>query len=148
MVVDEWMGGKAAAGRRTGEQGGVHRFGVLPKGDANFAWVQDFSRHVAPQGMTEVGSVCLRFALAVLANGSMSSNRTGEGDIRRALIDAYLLDCMVTLRGHLFYSMRIPVCLWFLPKNKGADDKRGFPDRRKDVLFISHKPTFINFSNN
>ena len=82
--------------------------------------------HLAPQGM----------AGFVLANGSMSSNQSGEGDIRRALIEADLVDCMVALPGQLFYSTQIPVCLWFLAKNKNADAKRGFRDRRKQTLFI------------
>jgi type I restriction enzyme M protein len=72
----------------------------------------------------------------VLANGSMSSNQSGEGDIRRALIEADLVDCMVALPGQLFYSTQIPVCLWFLTKSKSADAKRGFRDRRKETLFI------------
>jgi type I restriction enzyme M protein len=102
------------------------QFGIPPKGNANFAWVQHFIHHLAPQGM----------AGFVLANGSMSSNQSGEGDIRRALIEADLVDCMVALPGQLFYSTQIPVCLWFLAKNKGADTKRGFRDRRKHTLFI------------
>lgn len=102
------------------------QFGIPPKGNANFAWVQHFIHHLAPQGM----------AGFVLANGSMSSNQSGEGDIRRALIEADLVDCMVALPGQLFYSTQIPVCLWFLTKNKGADTKRGFRDRRKHTLFI------------
>ncbi len=73
----------------------------------------------------------------VLANGSMSSNQSGEGEIRQALIEADLVDCMVALPGQLFYSTQIPVCLWFLAKNKTADAKRGFRDRRKgETLFI------------
>ena len=84
------------------------RFGVPPKGNANFAWVQHFVHHLSHQGM----------AGFVLANGSMSSNQSGEGDIRRALIEADLVDCMVALPGQLFYSTQIPVCLWFLAKNK------------------------------
>jgi type I restriction enzyme M protein len=102
------------------------QFGVPPKGNANFAWVQHFIHHLAPQGM----------AGFVLANGSMSSNQSGEGDIRRALIEADLVDCMVALPGQLFYSTQIPVCLWFLAKNKAADAKRGFRDRFKQTLFI------------
>ena len=102
------------------------QFGVPPKGNANFAWMQHFIHHLAPQGM----------AGFVLANGSMSSNQSGEGDIRRALIEADLVDCMVALPGQLFYSTQIPVCLWFLAKNKAADAKRGFRDRRKQTLFI------------
>jgi len=102
------------------------QFGVPPKGNANFAWVQHFIHHLAPNGM----------AGFVLANGSMSSNQSGEGDIRRALIEADLVDCMVALPGQLFYSTPIPVCLWFLAKNKAADAKRGFRDRCKQTLFI------------
>jgi len=102
------------------------QFGVPPKGNPNFAWVQHFIHHLAPQGM----------AGFVLANGSMSSNQSGEGDIRRALIEADLVDCMVALPGQLFYSTQIPVCLWFLAKNKAADAKRGFRDRRQQTLFI------------
>jgi len=64
--------------------------------------VQHFIHHLAPRGMAGL----------VLANGSMSSDRSGEGDIRRALIEADLVDCMVALPGQLFYSTQIPVCLW------------------------------------
>ena len=102
------------------------QFGVPPHGNANFAWVQHFIYHLAPQGM----------AGFVLANGSMSSNQSGEGEIRRALIEADLVDCMVALPGQLFYSTQIPVCLWFLAKSKAADGQRGFRDRRGHTLFI------------
>ena len=102
------------------------QYGVPPKGNANFAWVQHFIHHLAPDGM----------AGFVLANGSMSSNQSGEGEIRKALIEADLVDCMVALPGQLFYSTQIPVCLWFLAKSKKADAKRGFRDRRKETLFI------------
>ncbi len=87
------------------------QFGVPPKGNANFAWVQHFIHHLAPQGM----------AGFVLANGSMSSNQSGEGEIQRALIEADLVDCMVALPGQLFYSTQIPVCLWFSGKNNTHD---------------------------
>jgi type I restriction enzyme M protein len=86
------------------------QFGVPPKGNANFAWVQHFIHHLAPNGM----------AGFVLANGSMSSNQSGEGEIRKAIIEADLVDCMVALPGQLFYSTQIPVCLWFLTKSKAA----------------------------
>ena len=102
------------------------KYGVPPKGNANFAWVQHFVHHLAPDGM----------AGFVLANGSMSSQQSGEGEIRRALIEADMVDCMVALPGQLFYSTQIPACLWFLTKNKKADAKRGFRDRRKETLFI------------
>lgn len=99
------------------------KYGIPPSGNANFAWVQHFIYHLAPTGT----------AGFVLANGSMSSNQSGEGDIRRAMIEADLVDCMVALPGQLFYSTQIPVCLWFL-----ARDKRNgrFRDRRGHVLFI------------
>ena len=102
------------------------KYGLPPKGNANFGWIQHIIHHMAPDGM----------AGSVSANGAMSSNQSGEGDIRRALIEADLVDCMVALPGQLFYSTQIPVCLWFLAKNKNADAKRGFRDRRKQTLFI------------
>ncbi|MDZ4814438.1 MAG: class I SAM-dependent DNA methyltransferase [Pseudomonadota bacterium] len=99
------------------------QFGVPPKGNANFAWVQHFIHHLAPNG----------YAGFVLANGSMSSNQSGEGDIRKAIIEADLVDCMVAMPGQLFYSTQIPVCLWFLAKSKHDGKRR---DRRKQTLFI------------
>src|SRR2546426_1064812 len=98
-------------------------YGMPPAGNANFAWVQHFIHHLAPTGLSGF----------VLANGSMSSNQSGEGEIRKAIIEADLVDCMVALPGQLFYSTQIPVCLWFL-----ARDKRNgrFRDRRGETLFI------------
>ena len=98
-------------------------YGVPPPGNANFAWVQHFIYHLAPTGI----------AGFVLANGSMSSNQSGEGEIRKNIIEADLVDCMVALPGQLFYSTQIPVCLWFLARNK--KDSR-FRDRRGETLFI------------
>jgi type I restriction enzyme M protein len=99
------------------------QFGTPPPGNANFAWVQHFIYHSAPTGL----------AGFVLANGSMSSNQSGEGEIRKAIVEADLVDCMVALPGQLFYSTQIPVCLWFLARNK----KNGrFRDRRGETLFI------------
>ncbi|MGE3578215.1 MAG: type I restriction-modification system subunit M [Vicinamibacterales bacterium] len=98
-------------------------YGTPPAGNANYAWVQHFIHHLAPTGL----------AGFVLANGSMSSNQSGEGEIRKAIIEADLVDCMVALPGQLFYSTQIPVCLWFLARNK----KNGrFRDRRGETLFI------------
>jgi len=108
------------------------QFGVPPRGNANFAWVQHFIHHLAPAAPGSSGGM----AGFVLANGSMSSNQSGEGDIRRALIEADLVDCMVALPGQLFYSTQIPVCLWFLAKSKAADARRGFRERRAHTLFI------------
>ena len=99
------------------------KYGTPPKGNANFAWVQHFIHHLAPNGM----------AGFVLANGSMSSNQSGEGEIRKAIIEADLVDCMVAMPGQLFYSTQIPVCLWFLTKNKNDGNRR---DRRQQSLFI------------
>lgn len=99
------------------------KFGTPPAGNANYAWVQHFIHHLAPTGL----------AGFVLANGSMSSNQSGEGEIRKNIIEADLVDCMVALPGQLFYSTQIPVCLWFI-----ARDKRNgrFRDRRGETLFI------------
>ncbi|MBN1586021.1 MAG: SAM-dependent DNA methyltransferase [Candidatus Omnitrophica bacterium] len=99
------------------------KFGVPPTGNANYAWVQHFIYHLAPNGI----------AGFVLANGSMSSNQSGEGEIRKAIIEADLVDCMVALPGQLFYSTPIPVCLWFIARDK----KNGrFRNRRGEILFI------------
>ena len=99
------------------------KYGVPPKGNANFAWVQHIVHHLAPGGT----------AGFVLANGSMSSNQSGEGEIRKTLLEADLVDCMVALPGQLFYSTQIPVCLWFLARNRqGAK----FRDRHGEMLFI------------
>jgi type I restriction enzyme M protein len=99
------------------------QYGVPPEGNANFAWVQHFVYHLAPHG--EAGFL--------LANGSMSSNTSGEGEIRRRMIEADLVDCMVAMPGQLFYSTQIPVCLWFLARFKGSNRLK---DRRKHILFI------------
>jgi type I restriction enzyme M protein len=98
-------------------------YGTPPAGNANYAWVQHFIHHLAPTGL----------AGFVLANGSMSSNQSGEGEIRKAIIEADLVDCMVALPGQLFYSTQIPVCLWFLSRNK---ENNRFRDRRGETLFI------------
>ena len=99
------------------------QYGAPPAGNANFAWVQHIVHHLAPAGV----------AGFVLANGSMSSSQSGEGEIRKQLIENDLVDCMVALPGQLFYSTQIPACLWFLAR----DRKNGkFRDRRGHVLFI------------
>lgn len=104
------------------------KFGAPPVGNANYAWLQHIYHHLAPNGTAGV----------VLANGSMSSNQSGEGDIRKAMLDADVVDCMVALPGQLFYSTQIPACLWFLARNKNpANSKKGgLRDRRGQVLFI------------
>jgi type I restriction enzyme M protein len=99
------------------------KYGAPPVGNANFAWVQHFIHHLAPNGI----------AGFVLANGSMSSNQSGEGEIRKSIIEADLVDCMIALPGQLFYGTQIPACLWFLARNKGNGK---FRDRRGQTLFI------------
>ncbi|WP_322510197.1 class I SAM-dependent DNA methyltransferase [Anaerolinea sp.] len=99
--VSDWGGERLREDKRW-------KYGIPPDGNANFAWVQHMIYHLAPGGV----------AGFVLANGSMSSNQSGEGDIRRAIIEDDLIDCMVALPGQLFYSTQIPACLWFLRRGK------------------------------
>lgn len=99
------------------------RYGAPPVGNANFAWIQHFIHHLAPNGI----------AGFVLANGSMSSNTSGEGEIRKNIIEADLVECMIALPGQLFYTTQIPACLWFLTRNKKNSK---FRDRRGQTLFI------------
>jgi type I restriction enzyme M protein len=99
------------------------QYGTPPAGNANFAWVQHFIYHLSPNGL----------AGYVLANGSMSSTQSGEGEIRKAIIEADLVDCMVALPGQLFYSTQIPVCLWFIARSKGNGR---FRKRPGETLFI------------
>jgi type I restriction enzyme M protein len=100
------------------------KFGAPPVGNANYAWLQHILWHLAPNGTAGV----------VLANGSMSSAQSGEDVIRRAMVEADVVDCMVALPGQLFYSTPIPACLWLLARNKNPGGK--LPDRRGEVLFI------------
>ena len=95
-------------------------YGAPPVGNANFAWVQHFLHHLAPRGI----------AGFVLANGSMSSNQSGEGEIRKNIVEAGLVDCIVALPGQLFRSTQIPACLWFLRRGR----RQG--DRPTETLFI------------
>jgi len=114
--VSDWGGDRLRDDKRWA-------YGATPTGNANFGWVQHIVHHLAPAGV----------AGFVLANGSMSSNQSGEGDIRKALIENDLVDCMVALPGQLFYSTQIPACLWFLARDR-KDGK--FRDRRGQILFI------------
>ncbi len=98
-------------------------YGVPPVGNANYAWVQHFIHHLSPNGI----------AGFVLANGSMSSTAGGEGEIRKNIIEDDLVDCMVAMPGQLFYSTQIPVCLWFLARNRSNGR---FRDRGGETLFI------------
>ena len=100
------------------------KFGAPPVGNANYGWLQHIQHHLAPNGTAGV----------VLANGSMSSAQSGEGDIRRAMVEADAVDCMIALPGQLFYSTQIPACLWFLARDKSP--AQGWRDRCGEVLFI------------
>jgi type I restriction enzyme M protein len=110
------------------------KYGIPPANNANFAWMQHMIHHLAPNG-----SMAL-----LLANGSMSSNTNNEGEIRKALIEADLVECMVALPGQLFTNTQIPACIWFLTRNKnpspaggrGAGERAGTRDRKHQTLFI------------
>ena len=114
--ISDWGGARLRDDRRW-------RYGVPPARNANFAWVQHILHHLAPNGI----------AGFVLANGSMSSNQSNEGDIRKSLIEADLIDCMIALPGQLFASTQIPACLWFLARNKRGGKRH---DRQREILFI------------
>lgn len=93
-------------------------YGTPPKGNANYAWLQHMLHHLKPNGRAGI----------VLANGSMSSNQNSEGDIRRKMVEADVVECMIALPGQLFLNTQIPACLWFLAKQKTT--------RKGEVLFI------------
>lgn len=114
--ISDWGGERLAEDARW-------KFGRPPNGNANFGWLQHIIHHLAPRGTAGV----------VLANGSMSSQQSGEGEIRKAMIEADQVDCMVALPGQLFYSTQIPACLWILARDKSANGHR---DRRGEILFI------------
>jgi type I restriction enzyme M protein len=99
------------------------KYGAPPTGNANYAWLQHFAHKLSTNGTAGI----------VLANGSMNSNSGGEGEIRKNMIEAGLIDCMVALPAQLFYNTMIPACLWFLARNK-TNGK--FRDRSGEILFI------------
>ncbi len=99
------------------------KYGVPPTGNANYAWLQHFIYKLSPSGTAGI----------VLANGSMTTNSGGEGEIRKNLIEAGLIDCMVALPSQLFYNTMIPACLWFMARNK---QNGKFRDRTDEILFI------------
>jgi len=100
------------------------KFGIPPEGNANYAWLQHIVHHLAPNGCAGV----------VLANGSLSSNTSNEGEIRKNLIENDLVDAIVAMPDKLFYSTGIPVCLWILNRNKANNPK--FRNRENEILFI------------
>jgi type I restriction enzyme M protein len=102
------------------------RYGVPPAGNANFAWLQHIVYKLSTNGSAGV----------VLANGSMSSKQSGEGEIRAALVEADLVTCMIALPPQLFRTTQIPACLWFFSNNKGPQSTKLLTDRRGEILFI------------
>jgi type I restriction enzyme M protein len=123
--VSEWGGERLRDDQRW-------KYGSPPVGNANFAWIQHMLHHLSPMGTM----------VTVLANGSLSSQQSGEGEIRRNLVDADLIECIVALPSQLFYTTQIPVCLWFLTKDKSGKARRigsGVSPRRprfNEVLLI------------
>ena len=105
------------------------QYGMPPAGNANFAWLQHMIYHLAPGG--RIGMV--------LANGSLSSQSGGEGEIRKNIIEADLVDCIVAMPSQLFYTTQIPVSLWFLAKNKKQKEKTLFIDARKMGTMVTRK---------
>ena len=114
--VSDWGGERLRDDKRW-------QHGLPPVGNANFAWVQHFLYHLAPRGI----------AGFVLSNGSMSSNQSNEGEIRKSIIEAGLVDCIVALPGQLFRSTQIPACLWFLSRGRSNREHR---ERQGETLFI------------
>ncbi|OGJ87589.1 MAG: DNA methyltransferase [Candidatus Raymondbacteria bacterium RifOxyA12_full_50_37] len=102
---------------------GRWKYGMPPTGNANYAWIQHFLYHLSPSGI----------AGFVLAKGSLTSKTSGEGEIRKALIEARLVDCIINLPAKLFLNTQIPACLWFLSRNKANG---GFRNRTDEILFI------------
>ena len=106
------------------------KYGIPPAGNANYAWLEHMASHLSPRGVAGV----------VLANGSLSTQTSGEGAIRRAMVEGDLVECIVAMPGQLFYSTQIPVSLWFLNRDKRNGHTRpGTPiwrDRHGQVLFI------------
>lgn len=117
--VSDWGGDQVRNDRRW-------QYGVPPVGNANYAWLQHFLAKLSPGGAAGI----------VLANGSLSSHQSGEGEIRRRILEADLVECIVALPGQLFYSTGIPVSLWFLNRDKTPGGARAWRDRRGEVLFI------------
>jgi type I restriction enzyme M protein len=114
-------------------------FEVPPTGNANYAWIMHMISKLSESGT----------AGFVLANGSMSTNTGGEGTIRKKIIEYDLVDCMIALPGQLFYTTQIPVCLWFITKNKKEDKEKGYRNREGETLFIDAREmgSMINRTN-
>ena len=114
--ISDWGGERLVEDKRW-------KYGVPPKGNANYGWIQHIVYHLKPGGT----------AGFVLANGSMSTNQSNEREIRKNLVEENIIDCMVAMPGQLFYSTQIPVCLWFLARNRQGGK---FRDRVNEILFV------------
>ena len=127
--VSDWSGEQLRDDKRW-------KYGVPPVGNANYAWLQHFAHKLSPTGTAGI----------VLANGSMNSNTGGEGEIRKSMIEAGLVDCMVALPAQLFYNTMIPACLWFLARDR---TNHKFRNRSNELLFIDARKlgTMINRRN-
>lgn len=110
-------------GERLQDSNHMWKYGVPPSGNANYAWLQLFINKLSPTGTAGI----------VLANGSMTTNSGNEGEIRKSIIEAGLVDCMVALPTQLFFNTQIPACLWFLARDR---TNHKFRDRSKEILFI------------
>ena len=126
------------------------KYGTPPEGNANYAWLQHMIHHLAPNGTAGI----------VLANGSLSSNTSGEGEIRKAMLEDDIVDCIVALPDKLFYSTGIPVCIWIMNRNKAHKGKTLFIDGRKLGTMVTRRlreltdeeirkiaDTYINYKN-
>lgn len=120
--LSDWGAGRLAGDVRW-------KYGTPPDGNANFAWIQHIVHHLAPSGRAGV----------VLANGSLSSQSGGEGEIRRRLVEADLVDCIVAMPPQLFYTTQIPVSIWFFNKAKRQKGKTLFIDARNLGTMVSRK---------
>lgn len=127
--ISDWKGEQLRDDKRW-------KYGVPPVGNANYAWLQHFLNKLSPTGTAGI----------VLANGSMNSNTGSEGEIRKNMIEARVIDCMVALPPQLFYNTQIPACLWFMARNK-TNGK--FRNRENEILFIDARNlgTMINRRN-
>jgi type I restriction enzyme M protein len=102
------------------------KYGVPPVGNANYAWLSHMASKLSPRGVAGI----------VLANGSLSTQQSGEGDIRQSMVEGDIVECIVALPGQLFYSTQIAVCLWFLNRDKTSRGSQRWRDRKSDLLFI------------
>ncbi len=123
--VSDWSGQMLREDKRW-------KFGVPPTGNANYAWIQHFISHLAPPDGRGGG-----IAGFVMANGSLSSNTSNEGEIRKSIIEADMVDCIVAMPPQLFFTTGIPVCLWFVTRDKsGKNVKPRARDHQGETLFI------------